>query len=253
MGGFPCPPFPPVPSSPRGGRVSPGHSPMAVPPRGPPPRSLVSGPSPRSPVWGPPPGPRMGPPPGPAWRPTLSGPPGRPTLKPSSPVTKSEPPPDIRPGRRGLSRLRVRGRGLFLFRAVGGARSGAEASIVAFLWSWPLGAFLWSVPRCSQSAPWPTGTYRAGLWPPGLLPLWVRGPRGYNGCGSVAPRATTLRARGPRGHNGDGRGGHGAPTRAARLRLADCRGAGGGSRGSRGCRGTARVGDGTRDESGAVC
>jgi hypothetical protein len=73
-------------------------------------------------------------------------------------------------------------------------------------------------PGCSRSSSrrnWPCG-------PPGRLER-VRGPRGYNDCGSVAHGATTiagrwppglqrLRVRGPRGYNDCGSVAHGVPS-----------------------------------------
>ena len=38
---------------------------------------------------------------------------------------------------------------------------------------------------------WPTGTHRAGLWPPGPERTRARGPQGQYGHGPVAPRAIT--------------------------------------------------------------
>ena len=64
---------------------------MAVPPQGPPPGPWY-GDLPQVPAWDLPQVPRMGPPPGPRMEADPSGSPRPPTLKPSSPVTKSEPP-----------------------------------------------------------------------------------------------------------------------------------------------------------------
>ena len=132
-------------------------------------------------------------------------------------------------------------------------RSGQAASLVAFPWSrFPL-CVLWS--RSLVARNWPCGppgrieracgpraTTVAGPWPPGLQRLRARGPQGYNGCGPVAPRATTAMVLGDTGLL------RAAPACGSRPRAA-------GTRGSRGCRGMTRVSAGAasrRDADGAA-
>ena len=108
----------------------------------------------------------------PAWRPTRSGSPRPPALKPSSPVTKSEPP--------------------------------------ARYPSWPPGAFA-SAPSPAWRRSWRKGwrllSSRYRPWgPPGRIER-ARVPQGYNGCGSVAHRATTVMGVGTTGPQRRGRRG----------------------------------------------
>src|SRR5579859_7160744 len=67
--------------------------------------------------------------------------------------------------------------------------------------------------RACQSAvvaPWLTGLYLAGLWPPGPERIWPREPRGPKGMGQghQTRRGTAQGATRPKGHSP---GGHDAP------------------------------------------